>query len=386
MQVAESVAPARSPGHASFLSCKYFRSLDLFRFLAIVAVIWHHTNEGFARFPASSRGFLGVDFFFVISGFLIVTLLLRERDRAGSISLRQFYLRRSLRIFPIYYAMLGALAAVFLFVKPQANMARPFFETLPYQAFYLSNFVDLSGSILFFTWSLATEEQFYLAWPPVEKWLRGSAVPLLLGVIVVNQLVNFGVLDGLIGDLRQHLNIFQVTFTPICLGVLLAHVLHDDRGFARASRWLGRPWTSLVLAGLVVLASNNPLPDLAGWPRLLIQVVMTLLLASGVIVQDNWLDRLLGFKAVRRIGVISYGMYLYHEFAAHAARSVLGGDRAAPPLSFFLLTLALTVVVAELSYRFYESPFLRLKDRLGHGSSSKGAMGRPESVFRDNVG
>src|SRR5947209_2024832 len=190
------------PSHEEYLSRRYFSSLDIFRCWSILAVIWHHSQKGVAWFPASDRGFLGVDFFFVISGFLIVTLLLRERDRAGDISLRQFYLRRSLRIFPIYYALLGALTAFFLFVKPHANMARSFFETLPYQAFYLSNFVDHSGSILFFTWSLATEEQFYLAWPPVEKWLRGAAVPLLLSVIVVNQLVNFGMLDGLIGDLR----------------------------------------------------------------------------------------------------------------------------------------------------------------------------------------
>jgi peptidoglycan/LPS O-acetylase OafA/YrhL len=361
------------PTHASFLSCKYFSSLDLFRFLAIVGVIWHHTQEGFWWFPASDRGFLGVDFFFVISGFLIVTLLLRERDRNGGISLRQFYLRRSLRIFPIYYAMLGVLTLFFLFIRPQSISARPFFEALPYQASYLSNFWA-TNTILFFTWSLATEEQFYLVWPPVEKWLRGVAVPVLLGVIAANQAINLGLLDGVIGGRVPELNILQVTFTPICFGVLLAHVLHDERGFDRVSSWLGgRPWTSLVLAGLVVLACNNPLPDIRGWPRLLIQVVMTLLLASCVIREDDWLNRLLGVPAVRRIGVISYGMYLYHQFAAHAARLMVGGEKAAPPFSFFLITLALTCVAAELSFRFYETPFLRLKDRLGHAAARRKA-------------
>jgi peptidoglycan/LPS O-acetylase OafA/YrhL len=375
MQVVESLAPASSPTHSSFLSCKYFSALDVFRFLAIAAVIWHHTEDGVWWFPASSRGFLGVDFFFVISGYLIVTLLLRERDRNGSISLRQFYLRRSLRIFPIYYAMLGVLAVFFLLVKPGSKMAPPFFETLPYQVFYLSNFVDNSKTILFFTWSLAAEEQFYLAWPPVEKWLKGFAVPLLLGVIVVNQLINFGLLNGLISESQRHLNIFQITFTPICFGVLLAHVLHDERGFARIARWLGGRWTSLVLLGALVLACDNPMADLMGWPRLLIQVVMTLLLAACVIREDNALNRVLGFPWLRRIGVISYGMYLYHEFAAHAARVALvkafGSERAAPMGLFFVLTLLLTIVAAELSYRFYETPFLKLKDRLGHGSTRR---------------
>ena len=373
MQAVEPMpAVSTRPTHASFLSCKYFSSLDLFRFLAIVGVIWHHTQDGFAWFPASSRGFLGVDFFFVISGFLIVTLLLRERDRAGGISLRQFYLRRSLRIFPIYYAMLGALTLFFLFIKPESRIARPFFEALPYQASYLSNFWG-TKTIVFFTWSLATEEQFYLAWPPVEKWLRGVAVPVLLGVIAANQAINLGLLDGVIGRSLLDLHIFQVTFTPICFGVLLAHALHDRRGFDRVSSWLGRPWTSLVLAGLVVLACNNPQPDIRGWPRLLIQVVMTLLLASCVIRDDNWLNRLLGVPAIRRIGVISYGMYLYHEFVAHLTRSMVGGEKTAPFFSFFLITLVLTVVVAELSFRFYETPFLRLKDRLGHAAARRKA-------------
>jgi peptidoglycan/LPS O-acetylase OafA/YrhL len=179
MEVFEQPPPAAAPDHASFLARRYFSALDIFRCLAIVAVIWHHTDAAVAWFPASTRGFLGVDLFFVISGFLIATLLLRERDRTGGISLRQFYLRRSLRIFPVYYAMLGGVALFLLFVKPNSSMAQPFFDSLIYQALYLSNFVEITGSLLFFTWSLAAEEQFYLFWPPVEKWLRGLALPLL---------------------------------------------------------------------------------------------------------------------------------------------------------------------------------------------------------------
>jgi peptidoglycan/LPS O-acetylase OafA/YrhL len=375
MQVAEPVAlelPSRPvPSYASYLSCKYFSSLDVFRFLAIMAVLWHHTSEGFAWFPASRLGFLGVDLFFVISGFLIVTLLLRERDRTGGISLRQFYLRRSLRIFPIYYGMLGAVTAFFLFVKPHSAMAGPFFAELPYQAFYLSNFWG-GHTILFFTWSLAAEEQFYLAWPPVEKWLRGYVVPLLLAVIVINQLINFGLLGATLAEFANRLAILQITFTPICLGVLLAHALHDGRWFDRIASFLGRPWTSLVLTASLFVVCNILPGDLAGWPRLLIQTLMALLLASCVIQEDNWLNQMLGFRLVRRIGVISYGMYLYHEFAAHAVKFFLGSEKTASPFSFFLVASALTILAAELSFRFYETPFLKLKDRL-HTSARKKA-------------
>lgn len=365
------MSPIEPPSHASYLSRKYFSALDGFRFLAIVSVIWHHTQEGFWWFPASRSGFLGVDFFFVISGFLIVTLLLRERDRTGGISLRRFYLRRSLRIFPIFYGLLGALVVFFVFIKPHSKMAGPFFATLPSQVAYLSNFVGDTQTILGFSWSLSTEEQFYLVWPPLEKWLRGLAIPVLMVAIAVSQLVNFGLLGSRVEQLHRDLALFQITITPICLGVLLAHILNSPVGFARASAWLGRPRASLILMVATALACNDPWPGLDGWPRLTIQVLMTLLLAASVIREDTWLNRALDIPAIRRVGVISYGMYIFHEFAAHVARALVGDQDTAPPLANFAITLTLTILVAELSYRFFETPFLRLKDRLGHKAADR---------------
>jgi peptidoglycan/LPS O-acetylase OafA/YrhL len=390
MQVVEPVSmepsPSSSsttPGHDSYLRRKYFSSLDVFRFLAIIGVIWHHTYEGFSWLPASSRGFLGVDFFFEISGFLIVTLLLRERDRAGGISLRQFYIRRALRIFPIYYAIIGVLTAFYLFVKPNSAQARPFFEDLPFQLFYLSN-IWTSNSILFITWSLSTEEQFYVVWPAVEKWLRGFGVPILLAVTVLNHAVMFGLVDGLISARVLGLNnFFFVCFAPICFGVLLAHALHDRRWYDRLATWLGPPWMSLALAVLVFVACNHPRSDLSGSPRFLIRASMLLLLASCVIREDNWPNRLLGFPLVRRIGVISYGMYLYHQFVAHLVRYLIGPESQAPFPSSFLLNTALTVAVAELSYRYFETPFLKLKDRLGHAPARGDAPARQEGEAGD---
>jgi peptidoglycan/LPS O-acetylase OafA/YrhL len=363
---AGSRAMSQPPSHEEFLSRRYFSSLDIFRCWSIVAVIWHHSQKGVAWFPASDRGFLGVDFFFVISGFLIVTLLLREREREGEISLRRFYLRRALRIFPIYYAMLGAMTLVLLFIKPHARMAPAFFEELPYQAFYLSNLAK-NTTILVFTWSLATEEQFYVFWPPIERWLRKAAIPLLLLVIAVNQCINFGLIRTFHHVFGEDQAIFQVTFTPICLGVLVAHLLHWRPGFDWMSSWLGARWSSLVMLGVLLLACNVPIPDLMGWPRLVIQLSMALLLVSCVVREDHRLGDLLGWRAARRIGVVSYGMYLFHMFVVVFVGTMLG--RAATlPLVGFLLSVALTIVVAELSFRFYETPFLRLKDVLGRGS------------------
>ncbi|MHC4824836.1 MAG: acyltransferase family protein, partial [Planctomycetota bacterium] len=227
--------------HRDYLDRRTFGSLDGLRAASILAVIWHHaTQRGIFSLPMADRGFLGVDMFFVLSGFLIVTLLLREFDRNGRISLRNFYARRTLRIFPVYYAVLGALTLLYLW-KPEAGSASTFFAELPFYATYTSNWVDTT--VLALTWSLATEEQFYLFWPPVERYLKPLAVPILLVVIGISQLVNFGFFDSqlanIFGDDASILPILQVTFTPICFGVLLARLLHSPQGYLRLARFCG---------------------------------------------------------------------------------------------------------------------------------------------------
>src|SRR5882672_6045500 len=93
-----------------FQKAKYFPLLDGLRAVSIVGVVWHHAGGALHFSGPLSRGYHGVSLFFVISGFLITTLLLRERSRTGAISLRKFYLRRALRIFPLYYAVLALYA------------------------------------------------------------------------------------------------------------------------------------------------------------------------------------------------------------------------------------------------------------------------------------
>src|SRR4051812_43977390 len=112
--------------HQTFLGTRSFGSLDGVRGLCILAVLWHHSGPA-SGIPLSQRGFLGVDMFFVLSGFLIVTLLLRERDRTGRISLRKFYARRTLRIFPIYYLLIFGLLFLYLVFRPESAGAKSYF-------------------------------------------------------------------------------------------------------------------------------------------------------------------------------------------------------------------------------------------------------------------
>ncbi|MFO0960257.1 MAG: acyltransferase [Isosphaeraceae bacterium] len=370
--------------HSLFLATRQFASLDGVRCLCILAVIWHHSprrlNDGLA-----SRGFLGVDMFFVLSGFLIVTLLLRERRRTGTISLKNFYMRRTLRIFPAYYFLLfGTLAACLAF-RSGSGMTRDLIRAFPYLASYTSNWVTFAGVNLGIVWSLATEEQFYLAWPAAEKYLSPRALLVALAAIfAVNVSINFRLLDPLfvaIYGVYPALEILQVTFTPIALGVLLAHALDDSRGFpaiARLVGWPGAPWA--FAAGLMLLISLAP-GDIAGWPRPAIQFAMALTLASLVVREDHAARAILSWKPIRVIGLISYGMYLYHMWCIHAARVAVGklglGEGACFPAAVLV-----TAAVAAISFRFLEGPALRFKRFFGGAP----ALSRPPARSADEPG
>lgn len=358
---------AGSAEYRAYRATRHHPALDGLRALSILAVLWHHTAAGTGGIAVSDHGFLGVDMFFVLSGFLIVTGLLRERERNGSVSLRHFYLRRTLRILPIYYLVLAAVLFFVTVVRPSSDMRAPFLHELPWHAAYLSNWIR-SSTLLAIAWSLAAEEQFYLLWPPVEARFPRWSVALVLLVIALNQLVNFQVLDGFLASAfgLQHAEyaILQVTFTPICLGVLLAHVLHRPAGFECVGAVLAHrfaPW--LVLAALLAACSVGG--DLSGLPRLVIQLVMVLLLGTCVLRAELPVARSLANAPLRRVGVISYGMYLYHPIALHASVAGLAALGSTSPLLLFLACTALTIAIAEASFRWIESPLARWKRRFG---------------------
>jgi peptidoglycan/LPS O-acetylase OafA/YrhL len=342
-----------------FLSTKTFGSLDGLRAASILAVLWHHSpRQSELDWIATRRGFLGVDLFFVISGFLIVTLLLRERRKSGDVSLQRFYVRRFLRIFPVYYAVL-LLVAVAAFASRGAAAAA-LRHDLPYAAAYLSNLVPMV-SMLSITWSLSTEEQFYLLVPAIEKYARRLMLPLLLTGYVLLSLPPFGVLPT-----WPLPNFFrQTTFGPILLGVILAHVLDARRSFCAVWSLLQHPASPVVALALVVLASSHPAADISGAPRMAIQWALLLLVATCVVRENHWLKAPLAFWPLRRIGMVSYGIYLLHLFVQHAVTKVTRSIGLTSDLLAFVLLALASWGVAEASYRYYEGRFLRMKDRLG---------------------
>lgn len=354
--------PTPAASHATYARTEIFSSLDGLRFLCIAAVLWHHSPLMSAwDLTLSSRGHLGVHMFFVLSGFLITTLLLREMRGTGQINLLAFYWRRALRILPVY--ILVVAVAVFYDVVIKGNTQS--LSLLPYYLTFLSNYLNVPDiPFLAPTWSLAVEEQYYLLWPLLLvvlpfRWIGA----VLFGLIAVNVAAAcgmwqvFGARPIDLGPLRLALLI--PTFAPILMGSLLALVLHQRRGFDVVFRIAGFHGAAVFWSAALVLACAVLPRHLEGAHNLLLHVLMCLMLASLVVREDNALAPVLRLRPVARIGQISYGIYLYHLFT-HAIVFKLFAEMGWTQLGWiFPLNFVLSILVAEVSFRTYEAWFMR---------------------------
>lgn len=342
--------PATPPGHLA-----YRRDIDGLRAVAVLSVVLFHA------FPAVLRGgFIGVDIFFVISGFLITSILLRELE-AGSFSFAGFYARRVRRIFPALVLVLGScLAFGWLALFPDeyqqlgkhvvggAGFAANFFYWA--QVGYFDTAADTKP--LLHLWSLGIEEQFYILWPVVL--LLGWRLRMnLLAVAAVLALASFAVNLGGIADHPT-----ATFYSPasraweLLLGAGLA-CLHARPG-GGASRlavapnllsWLG---AALLAAGLVLITREDPFP---GWRALLPALGALLLIGAG---PQAWLNRvLLSNRLMVWIGLVSYPLYLWHWPLLSFAQIV---ESRAPAPAIRAGAVLLAVLLAWLTYRVVERP------------------------------
>jgi peptidoglycan/LPS O-acetylase OafA/YrhL len=345
---------------AEFRATRYFPALDGLRALSICAVIWHHaTPEQLSG--VAGRGHLGVRLFFALSGFLITTLLLREKQSTGSLALGRFWLRRSLRLFPLYYAVLALFVAYAFSLPIDAAQRLHFFDSLPFYATHTANWFvhfGVTHPILFaFAWSLSTEEQFYLLWPPLIKWLprRGWLVLALLALIVLDQLLERDLLPWAIPRLSLPGIIVRSFVASIGFGALLAIGLDDARGFRWLSRGLGHAFSLPVCVLLVATG--------VAWPPhmfVFFELALAALVASAVLCPQHALARALGSAPLRHVGRVSYGMYLFHVPIIGALRRVFP-MWAHDALFLFALGLPLSVLLASASHRWFEAWFLKLR-------------------------
>jgi peptidoglycan/LPS O-acetylase OafA/YrhL len=344
-----------SSSYSEFRARRTFAGLDGLRAIAVLGPVWHHTARGEPLLLAD-MGARGVPLFFAISGFLITTLLLREKERTGTIDLKAFFVRRALRIFPLYYVVLLLYVAL-VWAKDRDNEAgQQFFRNLPFFVTYTSNwFVALEGrTIFYFVWSLATEEQFYLVWPSLErfspKWLP-AAVAGALSVVWLALDVGWLPLAGFVRTVL-------LSVPPaITFGVILAHVLHSPRGFGIVGKILGRPWASAVLAVAVV---GELLLELHVWPM---SLTMALWVGAVVVPPSHLLSGVLSVAPLVRLGTVSYGVYLLHMLVLNVMERVVSRVGIDSRLAVYGATVVATLGVATVSFHFFEQRFLKLKER-----------------------
>jgi len=354
----------------------YEPELDCLRFAAFLAVFIFHARYFLkAALPTAlentidvvgGAGAFGVDIFFVLSAYLITELLLRERTRTGDLDVRAFYLRRILRIWPLYFFFLGIS---FLF---------PFFD--PGQQFgwkYLTGFSLLAGnwtvirlgipaSVASPLWSVSMEEQFYLCWPPLVKRLSTRGIVLSVAVLLTISNLTRLLLYIFVDPSNQSIWFNTITrLDPIALGILLAVLLRTKR---IGITGLGRLFVlALSCAGLLAVSRYGALTwnlyrlslaGLFGYPLMALSCFGMVAATVGIH------SRLAQNAALIYLGKISYGLYVYHLLGFWIAERLFENVRG--PLHGIVCvvgSLSFTVALAAASYRFLESPFLELKKR-----------------------
>ena len=377
-------APSVQPVHAG--EPIRFDTLDAVRFLAFFAVFASHAVRplvhAFFSLPALSflpgyakqtywSGGYGVDLFLVLSAFLITTLLTMEQDRKGTVRVGGFYVRRMLRIWPLYLAFLGAM----FFVDEIWAWGRAGFE--PIDDTYWASFLLLVGNWhvgvsgfpegnILPLWSVSLEEQFYLVWPWFILLARRNLVKVSAAMLVLASVARVALLTV---DARDEAFwTFTITrLDPIALGVLMA-VARSNRGSLPA---LSAPKQWLLFVGGFV--SWPVLYLVTGWSRpvaALVRFPLVALAAAGIlwaaIVSTGRLRRLLVHRWMVRMGTLSYGMYVLH-YAVLALCILLVHDAigasALASVVIPVVAFVLTWLLAEASYRWLETPFLRMRKR-----------------------
>ncbi len=344
---------------------RHVPALDGLRGLALLGVLFFHANG------ALPGGYLGVDLFFVLSGYLITSLLLAERRETGGIALSAFWVRRARRLFPALLSLMPAIAIYGrYFAKP--DELRPLRMQALSALAYVANWQAIlahksywqlfsAPSPLEHTWSLSIEEQFYVLWPLlVAVLLRRFGSRALLGVSLALSALSMGSMCWLF-DAENTTRVYLGTDTRmagILLGAALATVLSPNYDFgARAARALDG-LGALALCGLGVawwkLSGTNPWLYHGGfW---LTELGALLLIACAVAREKSLVARLLGWLPFRLLGTISYGVYLWHwpvNVALSAARVHMHG------FSLHALHFAVTFAIAIFSYWVLERPIRR---------------------------
>lgn len=352
----------------------YLPGLDGIRALAVLGVLLYHADLGWIR-----GGFLGVDVFFVLSGFLITSLILEELDRSDRVDFKHFYIGRARRLLPALLVMLivvGAVVAIWY-----RDAAYQFARDSLASAFYVNNWWYISTDLSYFEsigrppllthlWSLAVEEQFYLVWPLLAFLVyrrfrrRGVGIfALALSLASTAWMITMSVSQGF-PDFADPSRAYFGTDSH-AMGLLIGATLASFWRPGRLSSHVS-PGARSLITGLGVLALSTVIgffifvgeytPWMYRGGFLALAVIVALLIAAATHPASP-LGRYMGTQPWRYLGQRSYGLYLWHWPIFMLTRPTL--DLALEGFWLLILRLGLTIAVAEVSFRFIEMPIRR---------------------------
>jgi peptidoglycan/LPS O-acetylase OafA/YrhL len=340
-------------------------ALDGIRGCAIALVVALHIGAGLPG------GFIGVEVFFVLSGFVITSVLLEEARETGRIHLGNFYARRGLRLLPALFGLLivlGVYVAIFPDRAPADDFGRDALAAVFYVANWLYSSVGNQPHLLTHTWSLSVEEQFYLVWPLIliALVLRRSGYATLLAVcvagIMASTVLRYVLWDGGPGVDRAYFG------TDTRIGAMLVGCAVAILAYAG---WLPRqgrvvPFVrvgALVGCGLILVVARElhrlePVLYKGGFTA--VALATGVIIVAILIAPRDALSRALSIAPLRYLGKISYGVYLWGWPLHFMVRA------ATPDFSHtvrMLITISLSIAIPAVSFRYLEQPFLRLKGR-----------------------
>lgn len=349
---------------------QYLIQIDALRFYAVFSVMIIHlypeTLPTFNFLTVFYSFIPGVPLFFCISGFLITGILIKTQNGSRWNLLKIFYIRRFLRIFPIYYLTLFVLFVVNL------NDYRSWFL---YDLFYLSNIVqglngEFGGTIAPHFWSLAVEEQFYIFWPAVLLFIRQKWYQVILCVLIF--LV--GTILMLFGENR-----FLISKTVGCLSYLGSGAIlavfwqHYRNQLYPVIKYL---WIALVALAILVVAESYLDIIIPSKIHLLISIFMipiiTVQFASGF--QNKILRMIFENNLIIYLGKISYGLYIFHLLMLYPAvliKKTFGLEFLEDPFAMFIFKMLLAILVSALSWELFEKRINRYKDNFAYNKQIK---------------
>lgn len=371
----------------------YIKGLDGLRAVAILWVMFGHISSSL-NWPAdniilkplnllANMGWVGVQLFFVISGFLITQILIKDRGKPNY--LKYFYMRRSLRIFPIYF-----LTLIFFFIIIPMSVGVPDWlgksvDNQMWYWLYLQNWIrpfEHQGALAPL-WSLAIEEQFYLVWPLLvlllsNRWLKVLCLLMIISAPIIrtylfhNMPLYFDIEN--IGKASAY-NFTIARWDAIAIGSLLALLVKEQQ--TQLLLKLNKPALTvggLVVAGQIVILSNFAAVE----PGIGMLNQTTSAIMFGLLVilvstsnENSFLIKTLEFKPIKSIGKVSYAMYLFHlpltvvifDYWRPLFTDLSALTTMAVVLSVYAVIVGLTYLLAQVSWHLFEHPILRYKDK-----------------------